>query len=459
MSIFKACDIRGVYGKELNEDTFRRIGRAMGTLLPAKTVVVGGDVRASTPSLKAALIQGVTESGSDVMDIGVVPTPAFYFAKDHLGADAGAMVTASHNPPEFNGLKLILGALPITEEEIGRVRTLTESGDFAEGMGEVREIDVVPAYIEFIRRIAPRADNTGPFKIVLDCGNGCYSTIAPDVMRDFGYEVTELFCEADGRFPNRHPNSAIAEHLTELTNRVIGDVADLGVAFDGDGDRVSFVDDEGRFLSADKGIAILARHVLAGSPGGKVIYDLKCSSVVPESVACAGGIAITERSGHAFIKRRMISDDAVFGGELSGHYFHRTLHGGDDGLYTALVMAGLLARSGARLSDLADAVPGYATTPDIRVQFDGGRPEIVRGLVESFPAERVSTLDGVKVAFDGGWALARISVTEPAITLRFEASDEDRLRAIIEEFLSPVPELREAADGEIRRVLSAMAGT
>ena len=444
MSIFKACDIRGVYGRELTEETFHHIGRAMGTLLAGKAVVVGGDVRPSTPSLKSALIGGLTGSGADVTDIGIVPTPAFYFAKDHLRAYAGAMVTASHNPPEFNGLKPILGPLPITEAELREIRDLSRNGGFARGSGGVREVDIIPSYISFIHEIAPKPGSAHSLKIVLDCGNGCHSGIAPAVMRDFGYDVVELFCTPDGSFPNRHPNSAVPDHLHELMSRVRSEGADLGIAFDGDGDRVSFVDEKGCFLSGDKAIVILSGYLLADNPEQKVIYDLKCSAVVPEAIAGAGGIPIAERSGHAFIKTRMIAEDALFGGELSGHYYHRALRGGDDGLHSALVMASMVADSGRRLSEHADAVPEYETTPDIRVPFPGNRDEIVERIASRFPPERVSRLDGVKVSFDDGWALARVSVTEPAITLRFEARNRERLSRIVEEFLSPTPELREA---------------
>jgi phosphomannomutase/phosphoglucomutase len=447
VSIFKACDIRGVYGRDLTEETIHRIGRAMGTLIGPKSVVVGGDVRLSTPSLKAALVSGLVESGARVIDTGIVPTPAFYFAKDHLNADAGAMVTASHNPPEHNGLKLVLGPLPITEEELRTVRDLSAKGEFTAESGSVREVNIIPSYISFIHRVAPGGARAHSSTIILDCGNGCYSDIAPGVFRDFGYGIEELFCTPDGGFPNRHPNSAIAEHLHELRRRVLAEGADLGVAFDGDGDRVSFVDDKGRFLSSDKAIIILSRHIPADNPNQKVIYDVKCSSAVAESVSRAGGLPIAERSGHAFIKARMISEDAAFGGELSGHYFYRELHGGDDGLYTALVMADILSGSGNKLSEIADAIPEYATTPDIRIPFDGDREQIIERIASCFPPEEVSRLDGVKINFGDGWGLARVSVTEPAITLRFEAVSENRLREIVDRFLDPVPEIRRISEG------------
>ena len=448
MSIFKACDIRGVYGRDLTDGIVYEIGRALGTLLGSKVVIVGGDVRISTPALKSALTSGLIESGAQVIDIGIVPTPAFYFAKHHLNADAGAMVTASHNPPEFNGLKLVLGPLPITEEELDAIRQIAESGRFVRGSGDLRRTDVAPSYISFIQSIAPRAVDAQSFKITVDCGNGCYSELAPAVFRSFGYHTEELFCTPDGTFPNRSPNCAAAHSLAALRRKTRGTPTHLGVALDGDGDRVAFVDDRGQFLFSDKAIIILARHILADNPNEKIIYDLKCSSAVPEAVIEAGGIPITERSGHAFIKARMIAENAVFGGELSGHYFYRELHGGDDGLYSALVMASILAATGVRLSDLADSIPEYATTPDIRVPFDGDRRKVIERIASGFPANDVSKLDGVKVSFPGGWGLARLSVTEPVITLRFEAETRDRLREVMDAFLEPVPELRESVARE-----------
>ncbi len=442
MGIFKACDVRGVYGRDLTDETAYRIGRALGTMLDGKSVITGGDVRVSTPALKSALIRGLVESGAPVIDIGIVPTPAFYYAKRHLGADAGVMVTASHNPPEFNGLKLVLGPLPITVEELQSIRDLSDKGGFVNRTGGVREHDIIPSYLSFIQDIAPRPAGEHSSKIIVDCGNGCYSDLAPDVFRRFGYEVAELFCTPDGAFPNRDPNSAIAGHLTELCRKVPSAGAMLGIAFDGDGDRVSFVDERGRFLSTDKAAVILSRHILVDNGNQKIVYDLKCSSVVPEAISAAGGIPVPERSGHAFIKTRMITDDAAFGAELSGHYFYRELGGGDDGLYSALLMASMLTGSGKSLAELADEVLEYATTPDIRVPYEGDRSEVIERIAGAFPPEAVSRLDGVKVTFAGGWALARVSVTEPVITLRFEAADERRLREIMKDFLDPVAELR-----------------
>lgn len=443
MGIFKACDVRGIYGEDLTEEIVYRIGRALGTMLAGNSVITGGDVRSSTTALKAELSRGLVESGAEVLDIGIVPTPVFYFARHHLGVEPGVMVTASHNPPEFNGLKIVLGPLPITEDELTAVEDLANSGKFRNGCGSVRTLAIIPSYQSFIHSIARVEQGAHLHKVVVDCGNGCNSGLAPDLFRRFGFHIEELYCTPDGIFPNRNPNSADPENLVELIRTVRSSKADVGVAFDGDGDRVAFVDDRGRFLNSDKAIVILARHLLSENPGERVVYDLKCSSVVPESIETAGGTAIPERSGHTFIKTRMIAEDALFGGEISGHYFHRKLGGGDDGIYSALLMANMLVSTGSRLSDLADAIRAYENTPDIRVPYAGNREGVIERLASAFPADRVSRLDGVKITFKGGWALARPSVTEPVITLRFEAETRSRLDEIIGDFLRPAPELEQ----------------
>ena len=441
MGIFKACDIRGVYGNDLTDEIVYRIGRALGTILAGKSVIVGGDVRRSTPSLKAKVSQGLVESGAEVLDIGIVPTPVFYFARRCLGLEPGVMVTASHNPAEFNGLKIVLGPLPITEDELRRVGDLAERGAFCEGQGSIRALEIIPEYRRFISSVLPAEQQAHLVKTVIDCGNGCNSELAPDLFRRFGFHIEELYCTPDGIFPNRNPNSADPGNLDGLIRTVRSAKADVGVAFDGDGDRVAFVDDRGRFLPGDKAIVIMARSLLTAHRGERVVYDLKCSSIVPEAVAEAGGIPLAERSGHTFIRARMISENALFGAEISGHYFYRDLGGGDDGIYSALLMANMLARTGRSLSDLADEVPAYENTPDIRVSFAGNREDLIKRIASAFPAERVSKLDGVRIEFNGGWALARPSVTEPAITFRFEAESRNRLDAIIDEFLRPVPEI------------------
>ncbi|MHB1458300.1 MAG: phosphomannomutase/phosphoglucomutase [Armatimonadota bacterium] len=444
MSVYKACDIRGIYGTDLTDDDAYLIGRAAGALLTDREIVVGGDVRVSTPPLKEALIKGLLASGSNVIDVGIVPTPVYYFAKHLLNIEAGIMVTASHNPAKFNGFKPTLGKLPVTEAEIQHIRTLVRDGVFPDGSGNLKTYDIIPEYLKHITSAVPVSSNAGAFKVVIDCGNGCFSELAPSILANAGYVTENLFCVPDGSFPNRNPNSSVAANLKALSSKVVETGANLGIAFDGDGDRVSFIDSKGRMISADKCIVILAAMILKKHHGGKIVYDLKCSSVVPESIYKAGGVPLAERSGHTFIKTRMICEDAVLGGEISGHYFYRELHGGDDGMYTALLMAGYLAETGTALSDLADSLPEYAITPEIRLPYARDRKAVIEQIAAGFPEEMVSKIDGVKVIFREGWGLARISVTEPVITLRFEAASLDHLKGVIDKFLAPIPEISDA---------------
>ena len=432
MSIFKACDVRGVYPDELDEEMARRIGRAVATTLGPRTVVVGGDVRLSTPALKGAIIDGLAASGCEAVDIGIVPTPALHFARTKLHATGGVMVTASHNPPQYNGLKIVLGDVPIAEEELAGIASVVERNEFASRKGSSRELDVTAEYEEFV---------VSEGRAILNCVER-----APRVLERIGVPYAPLFCEIDGSFPNRSPNSAIAENLGALRERVVAEKADLGVAFDGDGDRVSFVDENGSVLTADQAISIVAKLGGFVASGDKVVLDIKCSSAAGDVVASLGASALMERSGHTFIRARMLRENAAFGGEISGHLFYRQLGGGDDGFFSTLVMAGIVGERGP-LSKLAAGVPEYAITPDLRISMKPDRA-VLDAIAEAFPEDRVSRLDGVRVEFDEGWGLARLSVTEPVITLRFEAKDKAALRRVMNEFLSAVPELKEAVLGE-----------
>lgn len=431
MSVFKACDARGHYGSEVTTELAEQLGRAVGTELGGRAAVVGGDVRPSTSPLKKALIDGLVSAGCRVTDLGMVPTPVFYFAKDELGADGGVMVTGSHNPPGDNGFKISLGPWPITEEELAQLEERIANRDFARGKGSYERADVVGRYRAYIRDKFPRA---GEQKVVVDAGNGCYARIAPRVLRDVGYQVVELFCEPDGRFPNRSPNPAVFDNIQALREAVVQSEADLGAAFDGDGDRVVFVDERGLVVESDRSIVLFARHLLSGD-GGEVIYDIKCSSIVPEEVRQAGGTPVMEKSGHAFIKTTLLRRGGVMGGEISGHFFFGEL-GRDDGLYSILLMLQVIEDRSQELGELVDTMPRYPITPDIRLPASPSEVEAILGELREGFAERVdceiSTLDGIRIDWRDGWALVRPSVTQPLVTLRFEARSEARLNEIRE---------------------------
>ena len=439
MSIFKDCDIRGIYGRELDEDTARRLGRAVGARIGGDDeVVVGGDLRPSTPALKAALIAGLCQSGAQVVDLGIVPTSAFYYGRRRLKAAAGVMVTASHNPAPYNGFKLIFGELAITPEELRVLAREMAAESFPSSEGYVRQEQVLPAYLASISSAFP---DIRPHHLVVDAGNGSMWEAAPSALRRAGQKVEELYCTPDGAFPNRNPNPAIATYLGDLCRRVVQVGAELGVAYDGDGDRVIFVDQRGRVQPADRTLVLFARHVLARHPGGSVVYDLKSSLVVSEGVLAAGGRPLMEKSGHAFIKRRLLTEGAILGGEISGHYFFGEL-GGDDALYATLLLLRALDEWGVPYAQAMDTVPAYPITPDLRIPCPReGAERILAELRTAFRDHPINPLDGVRIEFARGWALARISVTEPLITLRFEAHTDGELEAIQRQVRAASPTL------------------
>ncbi len=442
MSIFKACDIRGRYGADLPAAIALPIGRAIGSALTGRTAVVGGDLRPSTEPLKLALIEGLTAAGCNVVDIGVVPTPAFYFAKDHLHADGGVMVTGSHNPPGDNGFKVSLGPGAITEADIQEIRRRVDSNNFATGAGSLKTADIGPAYDAFLKQRFP---GRGGLKVVVDPGNGCYARIAPNMLRDCGHNVVELYCEPDGTFPNRSPDPAVAANLKTLSDLVVREQADMGVAYDGDGDRVVFVDARGRVVESDIALVLYARYVLGKAPG-PVVYDIKCSGVVADEVRRAGGTPVMEKSGHAFIRGTLLRQSAVLGGEISGHFFFGEL-GRDDGLYATLLMLEIMRHDGRGLAAMSDSVPRFFITPDLRRPCAPEKAKAALAALQAAFADApgcdVSTLDGVRVAFPDGWALARPSVTEPLLTLRFEARSAARLAEIKQTITDRVPVLKE----------------
>ena len=438
MSIFKDCDIRGIYPTEIDDDAAYLIGRALSTLHPGARLCVGGDVRISTPAIKAAFIRGLSEGGARVVDIGVIPTPALYFALSSGDYDGGATVTASHNPPQYNGIKFMFGPDPVTRADIDAVRALVKSGDFANAPGEVSHYDLLPDYIEsMVRRFKAHK----PLKILVDAGNGAMSAAAPEALRRCGYEVVELFCEEDGAFPGRDPNPADYSHLDAARAKVVESGADFGVAFDGDGDRAVFIDETGRAVENERSLALFIRRLLRNRPTA-VVYDQKCSSAVKRAALEMGGDPAPERSGHAFIKRHFLRDSAAIAGEVSGHFFFGEL-GYDDGLFAALMMADIVAESGLTLSHLVSDIVIPPITPDLRVYCPYAEMNEwlrrIEALAEGRPCA-VSKLDGVRLDFPDGWLLVRKSVTAEQITFRAEADSPERLREILQMAADVLPE-------------------
>ncbi|RKX69077.1 MAG: phosphomannomutase/phosphoglucomutase [Spirochaetes bacterium] len=421
MSIFKECDIRGVYGENLDEENAYLIGRAVGSLLSGKSIVVGGDVRISTPALTDRLIDGLFQSGAEVINIGTVPTPLVYFGKSVLKAAGAVMVTASHNPAEYNGFKITLGEIPVSPENLKELEKKIEKKDFIDLKGSVREYSIEKEYENFV---LPLIQPQRKLKVVIDAGNGAMSELAPDIFSKAGHEVLELFCSFDGRFPNRGPNPAVYGNLDLLQEKVVDEEADIGIAFDGDGDRVVFVDNLGRFCESERSFVILIKDYLAKEKSS-VVYDGKSSSVVKKSIESAGSRAIMERSGHAFIKKTFLENNSILAGEISGHFFFREF-GFDDGLFAALKMTRILSGTRETMAQMIDEIEKTAITPDLRIAMNEDSVsrimDYLSGLEETYP---VSRLDGIRIEFPDGWLLVRKSVTEPCITVRLEAGSRD----------------------------------
>jgi len=434
MKIFHACDIRGLAGVELTNDIAHKIGLAVGAKLTGQKVVVGGDIRLSTPVLKAIMIKALVQSGCQVVDIGTVATPVFYYALKVTGATGGVMVTASHNPAPYNGFKLVLGPNPISEDDILEIKQMVEDDVSVAGSGTVEERPIIDEYIAYTANLAQRST----LRVVVDAGNGATSEIAPALFRQLGYDVVELYCQPDGNFPNRSPNPALPENLHGLGEKVRQSGAHLGVAFDGDGDRVAFVDENGRPIDNDDIIVVVARYYLEHEPGA-IIYDAKCSMVAPEEIIKAGGRPVMARAGHTFSKAAFIREKALFAGEISGHFFFREL-GYDDGMFAGLKVCEFVARHGS-LAKQVDEIPNYLLTPDIRISYKGLDKDAILDIVaEKLVMYHPNRIDGVRIDFQDGWGMIRASVTEPLFTLRFEAKTKERLQKIIEILLSALPE-------------------
>lgn len=434
MKIFHACDIRGIAGTDLTEEIAYKIGLAVGAKLTGQKIVVGGDVRLSTPALKGVLIKALVESGCEVVDIGTVATPVFYYALKVTRAMGGVMVTASHNPAPYNGFKLVFGNQPVTEEDILEIKQMVEEGTRVAGEGTVTRLPVVDEYIASTALMARQSN----LRVVIDAGNGATSSIAPQLFKTLGYDVVELYCQPDGNFPNRSPNPALAENLQGLGEAVRKNHAHLGVAFDGDGDRVAFVDENGRAVDNDDIIVLIAKYYLEKGPG-TIIYDAKCSMVAPEEIKKAGGKPVMARAGHTFSKAAFIREKALFAGEISGHFFFQEL-GYDDGMFAGLKVCEFVAEHGS-LAKLVDEIPNYILTPDIRITYKGNDKEtILDAAAQKLAGYEPNRIDGVRIEFCDGWGMIRASVTEPLFTLRFEAKSIERLREITSILLCALPE-------------------
>ncbi|KPK11780.1 MAG: phosphoglucomutase [Acidithiobacillales bacterium SG8_45] len=437
--IFKAYDIRGIVGKTLTNDTARAIGQALGSEALARkqqAIAVGRDGRLSGPDLVNALAEGIASTGCNVVNVGMVPTPVLYFATYHLETHSGVMVTGSHNPPDYNGFKMVLGGETLSGDDIQALRQRIESGDLASGNGSITDADVKEAYLG---RITSDIKLARPMKIIVDCGNGVAGEMAPELYRRMDCDVTEMFCEIDGTFPNHHPDPSQPKNLEDLIATVKStDGVDVGLAFDGDGDRVGVVTPTGDVIWPDRQLILLARSVLKRNPGGEIIFDVKCSRAVDRAIREAGGKPTMWKTGHSFIKKKLKETGALLAGEMSGHiFFKERWYGFDDALYAASRLLELLSQDARSPQEIFDSLPNTVNTPELQIRFNEGEHfAAIEKLVKQadFPGARLTTIDGLRADFEDGFGLVRASNTTPVLVLRFEGDDEAALQRIQEKF-------------------------
>lgn len=432
--IFRAYDIRGIYDKTLTADHMYQIGLAIGSEIRQRNlsqVVTGRDGRNSSPILSLALQQGLLASGCDVIDIGAVPTPLVYFATHILPVNSGVMLTGSHNPAEYNGVKIVLDGKTLTEQEIQTLYQRIAQQDFYYGNGSLTADDVIERYIDYI---ANNIQINQQLKIVIDCANGIASEIAPALFRRLGCEVIELFCTVDGDFPNHEPDPSQPKNLTALVHAVKKHQADVGLAFDGDADRLGVVTNRGEVILPDRQMMLYAKTILQAQPNTKIIFDIKCSRHLPEVIRQYQGEPIMWKTGHSLIKAKMYENEATFAGEMSGHmFFNDRWFGFDDGLYTGVRLLEIIANDGRTISDIFAEFPDSVNTPEIKLpiseaeKFSFMDRFIARA---KFGDAKITDIDGIRVDFTDGWGLLRPSNTTPCLILRFEAKDVTTLELI-----------------------------
>ncbi len=435
-SIFRAYDIRGVVGDTLTEKIVYNIGRALGSEALARgdnTVVVGRDGRLSSPALSEALIKGLNESGRDVIDIGMVPTPVLYFGANYFDTTSGIMITGSHNPPDYNGIKMVLAGTTLADEAIQALRQRILENDYTQGEGKSQTAEIGSEYIRRITDDIPVAISNS-FKVVVDSGNGVAGQLGPQLLRALGHDVVELFCEIDGNFPNHHPDPSQPENLVDLINAVKSEKADLGLAFDGDGDRLGVVDRDGNIIWPDRQMMLFARDVIERNPGGEIIFDVKCSNHLRRVIEEAGGKATMWKTGHSLIKAKMKETGALLAGEMSGHvFFKERWYGFDDGLYTAARLLEILVKSDQPPHEILGSLPGGVATPELKLDMhEDQHGAFMATLIElaNFGEGEIGTIDGIRVDFPDGWGLIRPSNTTPCLVMRFEADNEAALERI-----------------------------
>jgi phosphomannomutase/phosphoglucomutase len=447
--IFRAYDIRGIAGKVLTAAIVRDVGRALGSLgreRGAPAFAVGRDGRLSSPELSAALMDGLNAAGADVIELGVVPTPVTYFAAHHLGCRSAVMLTGSHNPGEYNGLKMVVAGDTLSGEEIQELRRRVEAGRFQSGAGKRSRAEVLDAYVA---RIVGDVKLARPFRVAIDSGNGVAGVVAPRLFRGLGCEVTELFSEVDGRFPNHHPDPSKLENLTALVEALRTGPAELGLAFDGDGDRLGVVTKAGNIIFPDRQLMLYAKDVLSRNPGAEIIYDVKCTRLLAPWIEKHGGRPLVWKTGHSLVKAKLKESGAPLAGEMSGHiFFKERWYGFDDAIYCGARLLEILSKE-KDPSAVLEALPDAPSTPELNWKLAEGEPHaIIERLQRASPfisAQRVLTIDGVRAEYADGFGLARASNTTPVVVLRFEGNTPQAMARIQEDFRAALQPLKPEA--------------
>ncbi|RLD16625.1 MAG: phosphomannomutase [Caldiserica bacterium] len=443
--IFREYDIRGIAEKDLTDDVVYQIAKGFAKMCISEGIrdaIVGMDGRNSSPRIKKKVIEGLINSGINVIDIGRVPTPVFYFATHHLKIKSGIQVTGSHNPPEYNGLKMSLNFSTIFGEKIKRIYEIVLKKDFVDGKGELKNYNIVPDYQNFLKKDIKIQKNN--LKIVLDAGNGVGGEVFLPVLKDWGFEVYPLYIEVDGNFPNHFPDPTVPDNLKDLIEKVKETNADIGIAFDGDADRIGIIDEKGNIIWGDRLLIFLSKFMLKRNPKGKVVFEVKCSKSLPEMVEKYGGVPIMWRTGHSPIEDKIKIEKAILGGEMSGHiYFYDRYFGYDDAIYTAARVIEILSNLDSKISDVLKEAPIYPVTPEIRIECkDEVKFKIVEELTEHFKRKtEVIDIDGARIIYPDGWGLVRASNTQPVLVLRFEANTEKRLEEIKKEIEGVLEEI------------------
>lgn len=447
-SVFRAYDIRGVIGKELDENAFYSIGLALACRLQALNrtqIFVAQDGRLTSPSLTTALKQGLLDSGIDVIDLGAAATPVMYFATATKSVDCGLMVTGSHNPAEYNGIKMVLAGKTLAQEDIDILFHLVDKGTRIHGEGTYSTLDIMP---EYTQRIITGIALKRPLKVVVDCGNGIAGPVVPAVLTALGCEVIPLFCEVDGRFPNHHPDPTIESNLVDLKAAVALHKADMGLAFDGDADRLGLITNDGEMICPDRLMMLYVKEVLGRVPGAVIVFDVKCSSHLATVIEQAGGVARMCPTGHSIVKAIMKQEQAALAGEMSGHLFFKDRwYGFDDALYSACRLLEIIAADSLSVSEQFAMIPNSVNTPELKIAIaDEHKFDFMQRFVEEaqFPEAKLISIDGLRVEFSKGWGLLRASNTTPCLVARFEADDLFNLEKIQQLFKAQMHQVDEA---------------